>query len=1115
MKAPGSQRRTQWLIRAGRVFAIALIMNLAAVAALAGRLTSGLQAQYDFSGTGALVKDGSGVGEPLNLVIASAGAVRRSPGGLEIRSGTVIRSEKPASKIIDAVRASGETTIEAWIRPAKADQSGPARIVTLSKDPNERNFTLAQDGDRFDARFRTTQTSANGIPSLASPAKSLSAELTHVVYTRNSAGQARIFVNGKRVVEKAVAGSLSNWDSSFRLALGNELTSDRPWLGTFRLVAIYSRRLSTAEVEQNFKAGPGQTAAPEAPAVAQKKSEPREAAAASKGPQFVSQIAPLLSKHCVECHGPEKKKGRLDLSQKDLALAGGKGGKAIVPGNSSESLLWKKVESDEMPDEGPPLSAEEKKLLREWINSGAAWPAQATVPIAKAARRETGRNWVRRLTVPEYIETVRSAVDVNIAKEARELLPPEVRADGFNNTAYNLNIDLAHVEAYARLAEIIAGRVDPAFAGKYAKCQALSEACMRELIGSMGKWILRGPLDERESSVFLDLAMATEKAGGDYKQAATTIIEAMLQSPRLIYRMEKERAKPEPVGQYELASRLSYMAWGGPPDLELMRAAEKSELATAAQVQAQVQRMLKDPRAIERSLRFAEEWLNLEALANMRPNKKRFPKWHAQLAADMRNETRAFFREVVWEQKRPLWDLMNAELTYATPRLAAHYRFPSSLNPDLSFLKNRGSASEGLLALYTFEEGSGDIVRDVSGTGEALNLRIEDTSAAQWGKDRLVIKEPTLIASVESAKKVTEAIRKSKAITLEAWITPAATNQTGPARILTLSADTGQRNFTLGQDGGKFDVRLRTTQADANGQPSLPSATTSAQGRLTHVAYTRLPSGRANIYVNGEQKGGHDIGGDTSNWDDRFRLALGNELTKDRPWRGTLHRVAIYSRALAPEEILSRAQALSRYDLASVPGRGGLLTQGSILTAGGDDASMVTRGLFVLHDFLWDEVQDPPPCVDTTPVPTKPGLTQRAIAESRLGNASCAGCHSKFEPLAFGLEKFNGLGAYQEKDEHGNALREDGNILFPDSKSAVAYKSSAELMNLLAGSERVRQGMTRKITQFAIGRPLTSTDGPIVEKIHNAAQSGGGTYASIITAIATSDLVRMAQPDTK
>jgi hypothetical protein len=63
------------------------------------------------------------------------------------------------------------------------------------------------------------------------------------------------------------------------------------------------------------------------------------------------------------------------------------------------------------------------------------------------------------------------------------------------------------------------------------------------------------------------------------------------------------------------------------------------------------------------------------------------------------------------------------------------------------------------------------------------------------------------------------------------------------------------RNFTLGQDGNRYQARLRTTSADANGMPSLTSASGSAVKQLTHLAYTRDASGRAKVYVNGEQKG--------------------------------------------------------------------------------------------------------------------------------------------------------------------------------------------------------------------------------------------------------------------
>lgn len=175
---------------------------------------------------------------------------------------------------------------------------------------------------------------------------------------------------------------------------------------------------------------------------------------------------------------------------------------------------------------------------------------------------------------------------------------------------------------------------------------------------------------------------------------------------------------------------------------------------------------------------------------------------------------------------------------------------------------------------------------------------------------------------------------------------------------------------------------------------------------------------------------------------------------------------------------------------------------------GGDEASMVARGLFVLHDLLYSGVGNPPPCVDTTPQPAKPGQSQRTMAEARLANGGCVGCHAKFEPLAFGLEKFNGIGEFTLKDGFGNKLRDDGEILFPGAEKPVKYQTSAELMDLLANSERIRKNFTRKIVQFAIGRPLVESDATAIESIHAQAQRNGGTYADVITAVILSDLVQ-------
>src|SRR5688572_16236432 len=116
---------------------------------------------------------------------------------------------------------------------------------------------------------------------------------------------------------------------------------------------------------------------------------------------FESRIAPLLSRHCLECHDSGTKKGKLDLSRKEAAFTGGKKGKAIVAGKSGESLAWKLVEADEMPaDDRPPLTADEKRLLREWIDAGAVWSGDSIDPLTHLRDRRTAeQNWLRRLTV--------------------------------------------------------------------------------------------------------------------------------------------------------------------------------------------------------------------------------------------------------------------------------------------------------------------------------------------------------------------------------------------------------------------------------------------------------------------------------------------------------------------------------------------------------------------------------------------------------------------------------------------------------------------------------------------------------------------------------------------
>jgi len=133
--------------------------------------------------------------------------------------------------------------------------------------------------------------------------------------------------------------------------------------------------------------------------------------------------------------------------------------------------------------------------------------------------------------------------------------------------------------------------------------------------------------------------------------------------------------------------------------------------------------------------------------------------------------------------------------------------------------------TRGLVVLYTFEEGSGRTVHDVSGAGPPLDLTIEDRWAVSWiPGGGLSIDSPTIVASADAATKVINSCRAVDEISIEAWLKPAdaASGERSPARIVTLSKNKSKRNFSLGQGTPAdqrtpvYDVRLRTTETNHN-----------------------------------------------------------------------------------------------------------------------------------------------------------------------------------------------------------------------------------------------------------------------------------------------------------
>jgi hypothetical protein len=252
---------------------------------------------------------------------------------------------------------------------------------------------------------------------------------------------------------------------------------------------------------------------------------------------------------------------------------------------------------------------------------------------------DPGPNLVRRLTVNEYVNTVEAVFGVDVRADAEARLPADLRADGFTNTTSGLITTLAHIEAYEALAEIIVGRIPdlPGFVATYATCQEYEESCKREYVERLGLRVFRRPLRSNEIDPLAAAFDIAEEEGQSFDVGAGLVLEAMVQSPAFLYRLEGEVTgdRVRALDGYEMASRLSYLLWSGPPDDALLDAAAGDRLRTDGEIEEAVERMLADPRARQASLGFVRDWLNLGRLDNLPRDPDWFPDWSLAIAADM------------------------------------------------------------------------------------------------------------------------------------------------------------------------------------------------------------------------------------------------------------------------------------------------------------------------------------------------------------------------------------------------------------------------------------------------------------------------------------------------
>jgi hypothetical protein len=243
---------------------------------------------------------------------------------------------------------------------------------------------------------------------------------------------------------------------------------------------------------------------------------------------------------------------------------------------------------------------------------------------------------------------------------------------------------------------------------------AQEEPCARQILTNLARHAYRRPVTNADLSPLLGFyergRVGAPGKPGTFDKGIEAAVRVLLVSPNFLFREERDPAGAKPgtiykLGDYEMASRLSYFLWSSMPDDELFDLAQKGRLKEPAVLDAQVRRMLADPKANSLVTNFAGQWLFLRNVESDKKDKDVFPDYDQSLRNAFKTETEMFFGSVLKNDGSVL-DLLSADYTFLNERLAKHYGIPDVYGPAfrkvvLTDPNRRGLLGQGSLLTVT------------------------------------------------------------------------------------------------------------------------------------------------------------------------------------------------------------------------------------------------------------------------------------------------------------------------------------------------------------------------------------------------------------------------------
>ena len=422
--------------------------------------------------------------------------------------------------------------------------------------------------------------------------------------------------------------------------------------------------------------------------------------------EFRKDVLPLLETYCFSCHD-ETAKGGVNLESLSAKGAFWR-----------EPKTWEKTLNTVRDASMPPAkkaqpTPEERALVTAWLAATLDNPDPLLVPS------DVGRKLIHRLSRLEYNNTVRDLLGVDTHPADR--FPPDGGGGGgFDNNASTLFVPPILMEKYLVAAtEIVtAAKPERIFHVRPAE-EKDGRLAARENLAWLAPRAFRRPVPEEELDALLGLHESSLKQGASWEDAMRQCVRALLVSPSFLFRTEEDRPGigPQRVSDWELASRLSFFLWSSMPDEALFALARGGKLSEPAAIEAQVSRMLADPKARTFAENFASQWLRTKELrTGARPANDKFPEFSPVLRDAMAEEPVAFFHALL-RDNRPLTECLDADYTYMNAALAKFYGLADVEGDGFQRVpltdRNRGGVltMAGVLTLTSYPHRSSPVLR--------------------------------------------------------------------------------------------------------------------------------------------------------------------------------------------------------------------------------------------------------------------------------------------------------------------------------------------------------------------------------------------------------------------